>query len=39
MPLVCFLSAWRERWRHLFFVPVTSLVAATGDLVWTGLRG
>lgn len=22
MPLTCFLSAWRESFRHLFFVPV-----------------
>jgi hypothetical protein len=26
MPTVCFLSAWRVGWRHLFFVPVTLLV-------------
>lgn len=28
MPLVCFLTGWRDRFRHLFFVPVASLVAA-----------
>jgi hypothetical protein len=28
MPLVCFLSAWREPFRHLFFIPVISLVLA-----------
>jgi len=28
MPLVCFLSAWRQPFRHLFFVPVVQLVAA-----------
>jgi len=28
MPLVCFLSAWRMPWRHLFFIPVTALVLA-----------
>lgn len=28
MPAVCFLSAWRERFRHLFFVPVLTLIAA-----------
>jgi hypothetical protein len=28
MPLVCFLSAWRQPFRHLFFVPVGLLVAA-----------
>jgi hypothetical protein len=28
MPVVCFLSAWRKPFRHLFFVPVTLLIAA-----------
>ncbi|MGE3809614.1 MAG: hypothetical protein AB7K24_33535, partial [Gemmataceae bacterium] len=28
MPSVCFLSAWRARFRHLFFIPVTALVLA-----------
>jgi hypothetical protein len=28
MPLVCFLSAWREPLRHLFFLPVASLILA-----------
>jgi hypothetical protein len=33
MPTVCFLSAWRTRLRHLFFIPVASLIgAATGAL-------
>lgn len=27
MPTVCFLSAWRKPLRHLFFVPVLSLLA------------
>jgi hypothetical protein len=27
MPLVCFLSAWRKPWRHLFFIPVGSVLA------------
>lgn len=27
MPLVCFLSAWRQPWRHLFFIPVGSVLA------------
>jgi hypothetical protein len=25
MPAVCFLSAWRKPWRHLFFIPVGSV--------------
>lgn len=28
MPAVCFLSAWRDGFRYLFFVPVTCLIAA-----------
>ena len=28
MPAVCFLTAWRFPFRHLFFVPVTLLLAA-----------
>lgn len=27
MSAVCFLTAWRERFRHLFFIPVVSLAA------------
>lgn len=27
MPLVCFLTAWRKPWRHLFFLPVGSVLA------------
>jgi len=27
MPAVCFLSAWRKPWRHLFFVPVGTVLA------------
>jgi hypothetical protein len=37
MPLVCFLSAWRKGFRNLFFVPVLSLIVATGDLLFRGL--
>ncbi|WP_437187555.1 hypothetical protein SH668x_000953 [Planctomicrobium sp. SH668] len=28
MPGVCFLSAWKPRFRHLFFIPVVSLMVA-----------
>jgi hypothetical protein len=28
MPAVCFLTAWRESFRHLFFIPVLALMAA-----------
>jgi hypothetical protein len=26
MPLVCYLAAWRQPYRHLFFVPVAAVV-------------
>lgn len=32
MPGVCFLSGWRKPMRHLFFIPVTSLILA---VLWT----
>jgi hypothetical protein len=28
MPAVCFLSAWRKPFRHLFFIPVVLLITA-----------
>jgi hypothetical protein len=31
MPLVCFLSAWRESFRRFFFIPVAALIVATSD--------
>lgn len=34
MPTVCFLSAWRQPMRHLFFIPVGgALIAATLTLI------
>jgi len=34
MPAVCFLSAWHKPLRHLFFIPVLSLIGAVaGTLV------
>ena len=32
MPMVCFLSAWKKHARHLFFIPVVSLLVGC---VWT----
>lgn len=29
MPLLCFLTAWRESFRHLFPIPVASVLVAT----------
>lgn len=37
MPMVCFLSAWREPLRHLFVVPVASLLLAVGEFLWVSL--
>jgi hypothetical protein len=34
MPLVCYLSAFIKPIRHLFFIPVLSVGAAAGLLVW-----
>lgn len=28
MPLLCFLTAWRKDFRHLFFIPVLSVLAS-----------
>jgi hypothetical protein len=36
MPAVCFLSAWRESFRHLFFIPVVALSAAALQIVTAG---
>jgi hypothetical protein len=33
MPSVCALAAWRPPFRHVFFVPVVSLILATLDFV------
>jgi hypothetical protein len=37
MPLVCFLSAYKESFRHLFFIPVLCLVAGTCIFFVNGL--
>lgn len=34
MPLVCYLSAIDDRFRHLFFLPAGSVIAAAGIVVW-----
>jgi hypothetical protein len=38
MPTVCFLSAWKPACRHLFFVPVVSLMAAVVEILIAGPR-
>lgn len=37
MPLVCFLAAWRDSLRHLFPIPVASLIGAGLSLIFQGL--
>lgn len=37
MPLVCFLSAYNPRFRHLFPIPVFSLTAAAVGLLYLAL--
>jgi hypothetical protein len=29
MPLICFLSAWKRFFRHIFFIPVLCLIIGT----------
>jgi len=38
MPLLCYLSAFRPAFRHLFFVPVLSVIAGAGTFLWRLLR-
>jgi hypothetical protein len=38
MPAVCFLTAWKEKCRHLFFLPVLALLTAV-VLMLTGRAG
>jgi hypothetical protein len=37
MPLVCYLSAYKKPFRHLFPVPVVSLLAGAGLFIFTEL--
>ena len=37
MPIICFLSAYKELFRHLFFIPVLSLVVGTLTFIMGGL--
>lgn len=34
MPLVCYLSAWRKGFRHLFFLPAGAVTVAIATLLW-----
>jgi hypothetical protein len=37
MPLVCFLSAYKKSFRHLFFIPVLSIIAAMAIFIIGGM--
>ena len=34
MPAVCYLSAWKPAFRHVFFIPAMSVTVAIGAFVW-----
>ena len=34
MPLVCYLCAWKQVFRHLFFIPAMSVTVGIGFFVW-----
>jgi hypothetical protein len=34
MPLVCYLSAWKKPFRHLFFIPALSATAGIAWFAW-----
>lgn len=36
MPAVCFLSAWKASFRHLFFIPVVALIVAAVQVLSGG---
>lgn len=37
MPAVCYLAAFRQSFRHLFCIPVSSLILAVGLILYRGL--
>lgn len=38
MPAVCYLSAWRQTFRHLFFIPVTCMVLGVALFLLEGFQ-
>jgi hypothetical protein len=36
MPAVCFLTAWKQKCRHLFFIPVLLLVSSVVLILFGG---
>ncbi|HNQ78156.1 MAG TPA: hypothetical protein PKJ37_03390 [Acidobacteriota bacterium] len=38
MPAVCYLSAWKQPFRHLFFIPAGSVTIAVALFLWRIMR-
>jgi hypothetical protein len=34
MPTVCYLSAWKQSFRHLFFIPASAVTLGIGVFLW-----
>ena len=34
MPLVCYISAFRPAFRHLFFIPVVAVLIGVANMLW-----
>jgi len=34
MPLVCYLSAWKKSFRHIFFIPAGSVIVSIILFIW-----
>jgi hypothetical protein len=34
MPAVCYLSAWRQMFRHLFFIPASAVALGVAAFLW-----
>jgi len=34
MPMVCYLSAWKPAFRHIFFIPAISVAGGIGLFLW-----
>ena len=39
MPTICLLASWRKPLRHLFFIPVVSMLAGGVMTTWVALKG
>ena len=38
MPAVCYLSAWRQGFRQLFFLPVACMIVGVALFLWEGFQ-